>query len=225
MLKNEKRFETRDERNYFYGCFLSSFLAGQFFALLLVFLWSGCVGTPDVSFGRRLILFLSSAVLGLLFGFVFTALSGSACYLFGIGSEGSHSLLRIVGIVLLVSAAICFYPILFPEQADDDEPYHVVLQVVNSSEQYENLIFASVESDKYHDPSCQYVKNINLGNLICFDSSEAAENCGFTPCPICFPRDEEHDVDFSDSTSSSPPATSSNSKPSLSEIYRTARNE
>ena len=43
----------------------------------------------------------------------------------------------------------------------------------------------STTSDKYHKPSCEYAEKIYDGYLIYFDSVEAAERAGRTPCALC----------------------------------------
>jgi micrococcal nuclease len=46
----------------------------------------------------------------------------------------------------------------------------------------------SVKSDKYHLPSCRYVKDIKeKGNAIYFDTKEDAEKQGYVPCKVCKP--------------------------------------
>lgn len=220
MQETNTQFGARDEKVLICSCQLASFLAGQFLASLLV---ARLLRGSSLSFGRLFLVFLVLFLLGLLFGFIIHFVVSAVSSVLEINEKSNW--LYVVGIVLLVSAAVYFYPVLFPGQVDADEPYHAVLQVVNSSEQYEGLIFASMESDKYHDASCQYVKNINMGNLICFDSPEVAEDYAYTPCPICFPRKDEHTVNQGNPSLSSPSSTPPNSKPSLSEIYRNTRDE
>lgn len=46
---------------------------------------------------------------------------------------------------------------------------------------------ASSQSDKFHYPSCRYVKQINSGNLIYFSSRDKAISAGYIPCKVCRP--------------------------------------
>ena len=45
----------------------------------------------------------------------------------------------------------------------------------------------SSESNKYHNPSCRYVKKILPENKIWFDSAADAEAQGYSPCGVCNP--------------------------------------
>lgn len=45
----------------------------------------------------------------------------------------------------------------------------------------------SVESDKYHRPTCRWTDKINDGNLVHFDSEEEASAAGYEPCGTCNP--------------------------------------
>ena len=46
----------------------------------------------------------------------------------------------------------------------------------------------SVDSDKYHNPSCRFAKEILPENEIWFDSIEDAQNSGYSPCGGCRPK-------------------------------------
>ena len=46
----------------------------------------------------------------------------------------------------------------------------------------------SVDSDKYHNPSCRFAKEILPMNEIWFDSIEDAQNSGYSPCGGCHPK-------------------------------------
>lgn len=46
---------------------------------------------------------------------------------------------------------------------------------------------ASVNSDKFHEPSCSQAKRINEGNKITFSSRQEAIDAGYSPCGICYP--------------------------------------
>ena len=45
----------------------------------------------------------------------------------------------------------------------------------------------SLESDKYHYPSCRWAKKILPENEIWFSSSEEARAAGYVPCGVCKP--------------------------------------
>jgi len=45
----------------------------------------------------------------------------------------------------------------------------------------------SLESDKYHYPSCRWAKKILPENEIWFSSSEVARAAGYVPCGVCHP--------------------------------------
>ncbi len=45
----------------------------------------------------------------------------------------------------------------------------------------------SINSDKYHYPSCSWVQRMKPSNLIIFTSSDQAINAGYTPCEACKP--------------------------------------
>ena len=46
----------------------------------------------------------------------------------------------------------------------------------------------SVDSDKYHNPSCRFAEEILPENEIWFDSTEDAESSGYSPCGGCHPK-------------------------------------
>ena len=45
----------------------------------------------------------------------------------------------------------------------------------------------SVNSDKYHDPDCEWAQKIKPENEIWFDSIEDAEDNGYHACKVCRP--------------------------------------
>lgn len=45
----------------------------------------------------------------------------------------------------------------------------------------------SSESNKYHEPSCHWTKEINDSNLVHFDTEEEAAAAGYIPCGTCKP--------------------------------------
>ncbi len=45
----------------------------------------------------------------------------------------------------------------------------------------------SKNSDKFHDPSCQWAKKIKPSNEVWFASREAAQSAGYVACKVCKP--------------------------------------
>lgn len=56
-----------------------------------------------------------------------------------------------------------------------------------STSSYHTTYVGSVNSDKFHYPSCSQAKRIKEGNKITFSSREEAINAGYSPCGICYP--------------------------------------
>lgn len=52
-----------------------------------------------------------------------------------------------------------------------------------SSQQY----WGSINSDKFHYPSCHWAKKIYKENLIVFKSRKEALDAGYIPCKVCKP--------------------------------------
>lgn len=57
-----------------------------------------------------------------------------------------------------------------------------------TSQKSSGVYVGSVDSDKYHNPSCRFAKEILPENEIWFDSTEDAENSGYSPCGGCHPK-------------------------------------
>jgi hypothetical protein len=53
--------------------------------------------------------------------------------------------------------------------------------------QSQHTYVGSINSDKYHKPSCRCAGNILLENEIWFSSKEEAEEAGYIPCQVCRP--------------------------------------
>lgn len=51
----------------------------------------------------------------------------------------------------------------------------------------EGYFVGSVNSDKYHVPSCQFAKRIYSYNQVWWDSTEEARAAGYSPCSVCIP--------------------------------------
>ena len=64
-----------------------------------------------------------------------------------------------------------------------DEPV-----VETTSPKSSGAYVGSVDSDKYHNPSCRFAKEILPENEIWFDSIEDAQNSGYSPCGGCHPK-------------------------------------
>lgn len=65
-------------------------------------------------------------------------------------------------------------------------------QAQDSSDNYESSssggsYVGSVNSDKFHHPSCGYANKIKPGNLITFSSRDDAIASGYSPCKACSP--------------------------------------
>jgi methylphosphotriester-DNA--protein-cysteine methyltransferase len=45
----------------------------------------------------------------------------------------------------------------------------------------------SKNSDKYHDPSCEWAQKISPQNLVAFEDAEEAAVAGYVPCKVCKP--------------------------------------
>lgn len=57
-----------------------------------------------------------------------------------------------------------------------------------TSQKSSGVYVGSVDSDKYHNPSCRFAKEILPENEIWFDSIEDEQNSGYSPCGGCHPK-------------------------------------
>lgn len=57
-----------------------------------------------------------------------------------------------------------------------------------TSQKSSGVYVGSVDSDKYHNPSCRFAKEILPENEIWFDSAEEAQNANYSPCGSCRPK-------------------------------------
>lgn len=73
-----------------------------------------------------------------------------------------------------------------PSQVPESTPTLTPEQAFRES-LYQYAYVGSSESDKYHTPSCRWVDKIHEGNLVHFDSKEAAAAAGYKPCGTCKP--------------------------------------
>lgn len=53
--------------------------------------------------------------------------------------------------------------------------------------QLSGIYVGSLDSDKFHYPSCRFAKEILPENEIWFDSADEAESRGYAPCGVCHP--------------------------------------
>lgn len=72
-----------------------------------------------------------------------------------------------------------------PQEKPEDKPADSTTSntVGHSSGSY----IASLDSDKYHKPSCRYAKKITAENVTWFVSEEEAMSVGYSPCGVCKP--------------------------------------
>lgn len=47
--------------------------------------------------------------------------------------------------------------------------------------------WGSINSNKYHYPSCMHAHRIKKENLVIFNSRKEAKNAGYVPCKVCRP--------------------------------------
>lgn len=80
------------------------------------------------------------------------------------------------------SEAVTFVPTAEPAAAPSEKTTPVTSA---PSAQYRYV--GSVDSNKYHDPSCRYAKKILPENLIGWDSVQDAQAAGYQPCGTCRP--------------------------------------
>lgn len=57
----------------------------------------------------------------------------------------------------------------------------------NSQSSSSQTYWASANSDKFHDPSCEWAQKISGKNKIVFNSRDEALNSGYQPCEVCNP--------------------------------------
>ena len=63
----------------------------------------------------------------------------------------------------------------------------LVTLLVTSNTVLATTYVGSARSDKFHYIDCPAAQKIRSGNLIYFNSREAAINAGYIPCAICNP--------------------------------------
>lgn len=75
-----------------------------------------------------------------------------------------------------------YYP-----SCNDSGSRHEQKEDVYSQDKKESVYVGSVNSDKYHYPSCRWAKKISSHNLTKFGSAEEARKKGYVPCKVCNP--------------------------------------
>lgn len=70
------------------------------------------------------------------------------------------------------------------EKVTKDEP---VEQKTTSSSSSGATYWASSNSDKFHNPSCEWAQKISSKNKVVFHSRDEALNSGYQPCQVCSP--------------------------------------
>lgn len=73
-----------------------------------------------------------------------------------------------------------------PASEPAPEPSTPVTETI--SPKSSGVYVGSVDSDKYHNPSCRFAKEILPENEIWFDSAEDAQASGYSPCGSCRPK-------------------------------------
>ena len=63
----------------------------------------------------------------------------------------------------------------------------VVVQKAAADSTPASAYVASINSDKFHRPSCDYAGNILAENRVYYRTAEEAKNAGKTPCSVCRP--------------------------------------
>lgn len=51
----------------------------------------------------------------------------------------------------------------------------------------QKVFVGSINSDKYHYPSCRWAGKIKSENLVSFSSASEAKKAGYSPCQTCMP--------------------------------------
>lgn len=80
-----------------------------------------------------------------------------------------------------------------PEPEQTPEPEQPPAQTIDPEQAFREKLaqynyVGSIESDKYHYPSCQHTGQINDENLVHFDTVEEAQAAGYSPCGTCHPK-------------------------------------
>ncbi len=70
---------------------------------------------------------------------------------------------------------------------DELMPVKTATTSQDTGNQNTGVYVGSINSDKYHLPSCRWAQKIKPGNEIWFDTKEEAEEGGYSPCKVCKP--------------------------------------
>lgn len=79
----------------------------------------------------------------------------------------------------------------FPPNVKYVDEFQAIVDARNNSEdnevKKEGIYVGSLESDKYHYPSCRFAEKIISENEIWFDTVGEAQSKGYSPCGVCNP--------------------------------------
>jgi hypothetical protein len=98
----------------------------------------------------------------------------------------------------ILFALVLLMPLAFSAPADDSDKQFAgeAIDVAHPSSDHtlgatvaasEKVFVGSIESNKYHYPSCRWAEKIKPEHEIWFSSSEDARNHGYIACKVCSP--------------------------------------
>lgn len=112
--------------------------------------------------------------------FTYIGLLAMALSIVGLVYIAIHSFVR--GRILSIVCTIIVFSLLFPFTI------HLFIDIPKAHEVPISQSFvASVNSDKYHTPTCQHAQNILVDNRIYYSLESEAQRDGKTPCSVCLP--------------------------------------
>ena len=62
-----------------------------------------------------------------------------------------------------------------------------IKSTITQAKTTEKVFVGSINSNKYHDPSCKWAEKIKPSNEIWFSSVDEAEEQGYIACKVCNP--------------------------------------
>lgn len=92
-------------------------------------------------------------------------------------------------IIYTVIFCLAVYLFLVPHNSIASKATPTETQTISGSQNETSISYfyvGSINSDKFHLPSCRYAQNIREENLVRYDTVEDAEKDGRTPCSVCF---------------------------------------
>lgn len=112
--------------------------------------------------------------------------------------RGEMSVRRSLALVFLLVALVS---VAGPIGARDQYRLHLPLIRNDGPTAAPDCVYVgSINSDKYHCPTCHHAGNILPENRICFSSKEEAEAEGYVPCKVCLSHKWEVEVRGAEST-------------------------